>query len=154
MRVLDLKDREILALAQGDLPVEERPFDVWAKQLGMDVDELLERLKKLKQEGIIRDIKGVLRHHKAGFSSNAMVIWAVPEDRIDEIGEKIAGSESVSHCYERPGFGKYNVFSMVHGRSDFETSQLISELASATGIDQYKVFWSVQELKKSSMKYF
>jgi DNA-binding Lrp family transcriptional regulator len=154
MRVLDRKDREILTLAQGDLPVEKRPFDVWAKQLDMDVGELLERMKKLKQEGILREIKGVLRHHKAGFSSGAMVIWAVPEDRIEEIGEKIADRDSVSHCYERPGFGKYNVFSMVHGRSDSETSQLISEIASATGIDQYKVFWSVQELKKSSMKYF
>lgn len=154
MRVLDRKDREILALAQGDLPVEERPFDVWAKQLGIEVDELLERMKKLRQEGIIREIKGILRHHKAGFCSGAMVIWAVPEERIEEIGEKIADSDSVSHCYERPGFGKYNIFSMVHGRSDSETSRVISKIASATGIDQYKVFWSMKELKKSSMKYF
>ena len=154
MKPLDDKDRAILALAQGDLPITERPFDVWADQLGMEVHELLERLERFKQEGIIRDIKAVLRHKNVGFDSGAMVAWAVPEDQVEEIGYKIAGSERVTHCYERPAFGEYTIFSMVHGRSDDDVIQVIEEISAAVGIDRYKVFWSVQELKKSSMKYF
>ena len=154
MKSLDDTDRAILALAQGDLPIEERPFDVWADQLGMEVHELLGRLNKLKEQGIIRDIKAILRHKHVGLSSGAMVAWAVPADRVEEIGYKIAGSEWVTHCYERPAFGEYTVFSMVHGRSDDDVMQVLKEISAAVGIDRYKVFWSVQELKKSSMKYF
>jgi len=154
MKYLDDKDRAILTLAQGDLPIEERPFDVWADQLDLDVHELLGRLEQLKQEGVIRDIKAILRHKSAGFSSGAMVAWAVPEDKIEEIGPEIANSARVTHCYERPAFGEYTVFSMVHGRSDDDVVQVLEEIAAAVGIDRYKVFWSVQELKKSSMKYF
>ena len=154
MKPLDDKDRAILALAQGDLPILERPFAIWADQLGMEVSELLGRLKQLKQKGIIRDIKAVLRHKSAGFASGAMVAWAVPEDLVEEIGYKIAGSERVTHCYERPAFGEYTVFSMIHGRSDDDVIQVLEEISAAVGISAYKIFWSVQELKKSSMKYF
>ena len=78
----------------------------------------------------------------------------VRKELVEEFGYKIAGSERVTHCYERPAFGEYNVFSMVHGRSDDDVMQVLKEISAAVGIDRYKVFWSVQELKKSSMKYF
>ena len=154
MKPLDDTDRAILALAQGDLLITERPFDSWAAQLGLDVHELLDRLEQLKGQGIIRDIKAVLRHNNAGFASGAMVAWAVPEDQVEEVGYKIAGSERVTHCYERPAFGEYTVFSMVHGRSDDDVTRVIQEISAAVGIDRYKVYRSVRELKKTSMKYF
>ncbi|MBN2298117.1 MAG: Lrp/AsnC family transcriptional regulator [Deltaproteobacteria bacterium] len=151
---LDSKDKAILALAQGDLPIQKRPFDAWASQLGMDVHELLERLDRLRDKGIIRDIKAVLRHQSAGFSRGAMVAWAVPEGMVDEIGSRIADNTLVTHCYERPAFSPYNIFSMIHGRSQAEVEGVIAEIASATGINDYQVFWSVKELKKTSRKYF
>ncbi len=154
MEPIDEKDRAILALAQGDLPIDERPFDAWACELGMDVGELLERMRQLKGAGVIREVKAVLRHHSAGFSSGAMVAWAVPGDKVEEVGGKMAGHDRVTHCYERPSFGKYNVFTMIHGRSDTEIAGVIQEIVSLVGIREYRVFRSVRELKKSSMKYF
>ena len=151
---LDNKDKAILALAQGDLPIQKRPFDAWATYLGMDVLELLKRLDRLRNEGIIREIKAILRHQNAGFSCGAMVAWAVPEGLVDEIGNKIAENIFVTHCYERPAFGLYNVFSMIHGRSTVEVENVIGEISSDTGIGDYQVFWSVKELKKTSMEYF
>ncbi|HHO76641.1 MAG TPA: Lrp/AsnC family transcriptional regulator [Deltaproteobacteria bacterium] len=151
---LDNKDKEILTLAQGDLPVKARPFDEWAKQLGMDVNDLLERLERLRREGIIRDIKAILRHRDVGFACGAMVAWAVPAKRVDSIGSRIAENDFVTHCYERPAFGHYNVFSMIHGHSIKDVEDVVAEISSSVGIEDYQVFWSVKELKKSSMKYF
>jgi DNA-binding Lrp family transcriptional regulator len=151
---LDHIDEALLALAQGDLKVCARPYEEWAARLGIPVDEVISRLHALKERGIIREMKAILRHVKAGFKANAMVLWAVPADRVDELGSRIASAASVSHCYEREGFGRYNVFSMIHARSDDEVMEAVSAIAHATGIDDYQIFWSLTELKKSSMKYF
>ncbi len=147
-------DRKILALAQGDLDICERPFDGWAEQLGISVDELLERLRELKRTGVIRDFKAILRHQRSGFRANAMVTWAVPPDDIDRVGYALAESKAVTHCYERPAYGRYSIFSMVHGRSREELEQIVKELAGQVGIDDYQLHWSERELKKTSMQYF
>ena len=151
---LDGVDKALLALTQGDLKVCARPYEEWALTLGIPLDEVISRLHALKERGVVREMKAILRHVKAGFKANAMVLWAVPEDKIDDLGPKIAAASSVSHCYEREGFGRYNVFSMIHARSDDEVMEAVSAIALATGIDDYKIFWSLKELKKSSMKYF
>jgi siroheme decarboxylase len=153
MKQLDDIDKKILAHIQGELPLEKRPFDAWANELGMDVPDFIERLKVLKRQGIVREMKAVLRHKTAGFPSNAMVVWSVPDQKIEETGNEIARRDAVSHCYERPGFGEYNIFSMIHGRTDIEVKAVIEEIASSLQISSYKVYWSVRELKKSSMKY-
>ena len=152
--IIDEIDKAILLYAQGDLDVCERPFDTWAEKIGIPVDEVISRLHTLKEKGVIREIKAILRHTQAGFTANAMVVWAVHEERVDELGPKIASSESVSHCYEREGFGRYTVFSMIHGRSRKHVMEVIHEISSQLAIDDYRVFWSLKELKKSSMKYF
>jgi len=151
---LDDMDKAVLRLAQGDLPVGERPYDDWAHQLDIPVSELIERLEDLRGRGAIRDIKAVLRHTKAGIASGAMVAWAVDNDMVEQAGVEIARNRAVSHCYERPGFGRYSIFSMIHGSNREEVCLIISELSNTTGLMDYKVFWSIRELKKTSMRFF
>jgi siroheme decarboxylase len=151
---LDEIDKAILALAEGDLDVCMRPFDVWADRLGIPVEELIFRLHVLKQEGVIREIKAILRHREAGFTANAMVAWAVPEALVDEVGEKIASFSVVSHCYERKGFDRFTIFSMIHARTDDEIRERVKAVSQATGINDYRIFRSIKELKKTSMRYF
>lgn len=154
MQELDDLDRAILALVQGDMQVCEAPYDIWAAELGIDVAVLLERIAALNRAGILRAFKAILRHQKAGITANTMVVWAVPPERVEEVGALLSGQEAITHCYERPGFGEYNVFSMIHGRSEEEVLDLVKRLSESIGIDQYKIYASVQELKKSSMQYF
>jgi DNA-binding Lrp family transcriptional regulator len=151
---LDDIDKALLALAEGDLDVCERPFDAWAGKIGIPVEEFVSRLQALKQEGVIREIKAVLRHIKAGFTANAMVAWSVPEAHVDEIGQRIASFPAVSHCYERKGFGGFNIFSMIHTRTDDEIMEIVNAISHATDIKDYQIFQSIKELKKTSMRYF
>lgn len=152
--MLDDLDKAILRLAQGDLPLEEAPFDCWAAELGIATDELLKRLEALKASGVIRDFKAILRHRQAGMQANAMVVWAVPEERIEEVGRKLAEGAAVTHCYERPAFGEFALFSMLHARHVSELEAVIEGIARRIGIDRFKVYASERELKKTSMRYF
>ncbi len=115
--------------------------------------EVLTRLRTLKEQGLIREIKAVLRHRKAGFAANAMVVWAVSADRVDEVGAAIAARPEVSHCYEREGFAPYTLFSMVHARSEGELEDVVRSLAEAVAVDDYRIYRSVAEFKKPSMRY-
>jgi DNA-binding Lrp family transcriptional regulator len=89
--------------------------------------------------------------------ANAMIVWQVPEDRIEDVGVIMASFPEVTHCYQRPvrlPDWPHNLFTMVHGRTREECREIASRLAEAAGIDGYRMIFSTAELKKSSMKYF
>lgn len=151
---LDNIDKAILRFAQGDLIICERPFALWAKEIGITEDEVIKRLKKLKTSGIIRDFKAILRHVEAGISANAMVTWAVEESRAEEAGKTLSEFAEITHCYERPDFGKYNIFTMVHARSRKELIETVKNISEKTGLIDYQILWSKREFKKTSMQYF
>jgi siroheme decarboxylase len=154
MKTLEKIDLNILKLAQGDLPVCEEPFAVWAGELGISQDELISRLKRFKETGIIRDFKAILRHQKAGILANAIVTWAVEEERVEEAGKELSGYESITHCYERPDFRQYNIFTMIHAKTKKDLQDMVIRISEETGLRDYKIFWSKREFKKSSMQYF
>jgi len=118
----------------------------------------------LKEKGIMRRFGAVLRHRDAGFSENAMVVWAVPEERCEEAGFLLASYKEITHCYERaPALeGVYNLFTMVHlsAEDPEETSdkdrmeEFVAGISSAIGIGKYKILRSLEEFKKNSMEYF
>ena len=43
-----------------------------------------------------------MRHQDLGYVANAMIVWQVPEDRIESVGRIMAGFPEVTHCYQRP----------------------------------------------------
>jgi siroheme decarboxylase len=154
MITLEKIDKDILRLAQGDLPISEEPFATWANELGISQDEIVARLKRLMEAGIIRDFKAILWHQKAGISANAMVTWAVEEARVEEAGKVLAGFDAITHCYERPDFGRYNIFTMIHAKTKKDLLDMINKISKKTGLPDYEIYWSKREFKKSSMHYF
>jgi DNA-binding Lrp family transcriptional regulator len=156
MRMITELERRIINLIQGDLPVASKPFAVLADQLGIPESTLLEEIRKLKEQGIIRRFGATLRHQEAGFSSNAMVVWRVPEERLEEVGKLIAGFKEVTHCYQRKPQNDwpYNLYSMVHGNNRKDCHEIARRLSREVGISEYTLLFSQKEFKKTSMEYF
>jgi DNA-binding Lrp family transcriptional regulator len=156
----DLSELELatIRVVQHDLANEERPFAVYAEQIGGGVTEtdVLAVLRSLKERKLMRRFAAVMNHRSAGFKANAMGVWAVPEDRLDEIGPQMAGFAAVSHCYRRPTYDDwpYSVFTMVHGRTARDCEATIEAIRSETGVDEFCLLWSVKEYKKVRLEYF
>ena len=93
-------DRKVIGLIQGDLPIDPRPFAILAEKIGVTEEVFLEKVRALKKKGIIRRFGATLRHQEAGYSSNAMIAWRVPEERVEEVGKAMAHLRSVTHCYQ------------------------------------------------------
>ena len=147
-------EKKICRIIQRDIALEERPFKGIAEKVGISEDEVLATVRGLMERGMIRKFGAILRHQKAGFPNNAMVIWAVAEESIESAGNTLASFKEVTHCYERtpPFAGKYNVFTMVHFGEDNQ-DRIIQRLSQKTGIKDFKVLTSEEEYKKSSMEY-
>jgi DNA-binding Lrp family transcriptional regulator len=142
-------------LIQQDTPIDKKPFHSIAEQLSISEEDVLATIKGLMKKGSIRKFGAVLRHQKAGFTHNAMVIWAVPPEKCESVGNILATFTEVTHCYERvPWFeAKYNVFTMIHLQEENQKT-VIRKLSRATGIKDFKILASEEEYKKSSMEYF
>jgi DNA-binding Lrp family transcriptional regulator len=151
-------DRKVINLIQGDLPLDSRPFAVMAEKIGITEEEFLARVKGLEKKGIIRRFGATLHHQEAGFSSNAMVAWLVPLDRVEEVGNILAQFPEVTHCYQRkPEPDKdwpYNLYTMVHGSNRNQCRQIAERMSRSAGIDNYILLFSEKEFKKTSMEYF
>jgi DNA-binding Lrp family transcriptional regulator len=156
----ELSDLEFAAIrvVQQDLPTVEHPFAAYAQEIGDGVSEadVLGVLQGFKERKLMRRFAAVMNHRSAGFKANAMGVWAVPDEKLEEIGPQMAGFAAVSHCYRRPTYDDwpYSVFTMVHGRSARDCEATIDAIRTETGIDEYCLLWSIKEYKKVRLQYF
>ena len=149
-------EKKIIASIQEDMEIAERPYLKIAEEIGITEAELLDRLKDLSRRGVIRRFGATLRHQRAGFSANAMVAWKVDEDRIQDVGQKMASFNQVSHCYRRNPSADwpYNLYTMVHANSEQACHEIAHKMSRATSVEDYTLLFSREELKKTSMVYF
>jgi DNA-binding Lrp family transcriptional regulator len=147
---------DYVRVMQDDLELVSRPFDSMAERLSMPVARLFEMAAELTEMKIIRRYSAVLHHRRAGFSSNAMIVWKVTEGREQEVGDIMAQHPAVTHCYQRPTYDDwpYSHFTMVHGVSEEECELFGREIAEATGLEERKLVYSRREYKKTRVRYF
>ncbi len=149
---------EFVRIMQRDLPITPTPFLDYAKELGITLPALQALHRQFLDSGKMRRFAAVLHHRQAGFSANAMGVWAVPGDdaAVDRAGELMATFRSVSHCYRRPSYPDwpYNIFTMIHGKSRDDCEQALAAIAAKTGIRDHGALYSTREYKKVRVRYF
>ncbi|WP_415406556.1 Lrp/AsnC family transcriptional regulator [Sulfurovum sp. CS9] len=141
---------------QKDIEVTQEPFKKAAEKLDLSYEQFFEIAQELKESGVMRRFATILNHRKAGFGANAMSVWAVPEEKGEEIGREMAEFSAVSHCYLRPSYPNwpYNLFAMVHAKTQEECDTLIEEMAKESGLTEYGKLYSTVEFKKQRLVYF
>lgn len=159
--VLSREEKALARLLQADLHIIERPFLELAKTLtecGYDVDEawVLEVTRDWVDTRVIRRFGAAIRHHKTGYSANAMGVWHSSEERVEEVGRIMASFPEASHVYQRPSAPTWpaNLYTMIHGRSREDVESVAARIKEATGLEAPRLLYSVREFKKTSMKYF
>jgi DNA-binding Lrp family transcriptional regulator len=155
--MLDAIDRKIIEATQAGLPLTPEPYQAIAEKLGLTADEVMARLSAMQDSGIIRRIGAVPNHYKLGYRYNGMTVWDIPDDRIDELGQQVGQLAFVSHCYHRPRHlpdWPYNLFAMVHGKTQADVDRQIKQIADLLG-DHNRgcdVLYSTKILKKTGFR--
>ena len=155
---ISAQDRELIKIVQLGLPIVSRPYAEIAKRLGTTEDDVINRLKNLIKSGAIKRYGVVVRHHELGYKSNGMVVWDVPDDKVDELGICIGKYDCVTLSYRRPRRlpdWPYNLFTMVHGRNREEVTQKVAEIAESCGLQDidHTILFSTRRFKQRGARY-
>jgi len=134
---LDDDDWRLVAALETGLPLTPQPFHALARCSGMPLHRVLSRIAQWHASGVIRRFGVILHHRPFGYRHNAMCVWNVPDARVDAIGTRLARVAPVSLCYRRtrrlPGW-PYNLFAMVHARSEAELQSALEHFDHEAGM--------------------
>lgn len=137
---IDESDRELLKALEEGLDLVPRPYARLSARLGLRETEVLDRLQSLVDRGVIARFGCILRHRRLGYLANAMAVWDVPDDQVDDIAAKLAGRDEVTLCYRRtrrPPAWPYNLFAMIHGHEQANVLDQIAEASREAGLDKF-----------------
>lgn len=154
---IDDVDRRLIKATEGGLPLCPRPYHALAEDLGVEADDVMERMRRMLDSGIIRRVAAVPNHYRLGYSANGMSVWDVPDSVISLAGAKVGALDFVSHSYHRPRHlpdWPFNLFAMVHGRDRDEIEEKVKTIAEILGHwDRgHRVLYSTRILKKTGFR--
>jgi len=155
---LDALDGVMIRAVQQGLPLVARPYAAIADELALTEAEVIARLSRLIETGTIKRLGVVVRHQELGYRANAMVVWALPEERVDELGRCIGRFPYVTLSYRRPPRlpdWPYNLFTMIHGRDReavLSQIELIRHSCDLVGCD-FDVLFSGRRFKQRGAYY-
>lgn len=154
---IDAVDRRIIIATQGGLPRVPKPYHAIAADLVLAPEEVMTRLARMQERGVIRRIGAVPNHYKLGFKGNGMSVWDVPDKDVQHLGRLIGALDYVSHCYHRPRHlphWPYNLFAMVHGQDREAVMSQVQRIANLLGdaVREHDVLFSTRILKKTGMR--
>lgn len=154
---IDALDRRIIVATQQGLPLVSRPYEAIAAQLDVPADEVMQRMRRMLETGVIRRIGVVPNHYAIGYRANGMTVWDVPDELVDELGQRVGQLDFVTHAYCRPRHPpqwNYNLFAMVHGRDRSEVQDQIAIIRDLLGehVRSHDVLYSTRILKKTGLR--
>ncbi len=154
---LDSLDHAVVRVTQGGLALVPRPYHEVARQVGGTPAQVMQRLQRMLDLGVIRRIGAVPNHYAIGYVANGMSVWDVEDSQVDDLGRTLAQSGLVSHCYLRsrhPPQWPYNLFAMIHGRDRSEVEAKLGTIAGILGpvARSHEVLYSSRILKKTGLR--
>lgn len=128
---MDDVDKRILNLIQEEFPISERPFQEIGKAVGVSEGEAFERVKRLKEEGIIRRIGPVMEKKRIGYVG-MLCAAAVDDSRIEDVARDLGRHKGVTHLYEREG--ELNLWFTIIAKSASEIEEFLGDVERKFGI--------------------
>ncbi|KUJ95051.1 MAG: siroheme decarboxylase [Desulfonauticus sp.] len=129
---MDSIDKKILDIIQTDFPLDSRPYQIIAQKVGISEEEALNRVKKLKEMGVIRRIGANFQSRKLGWFST-LCAASVPEEKITEFVQEVNKYPGVTHNYLRKN--KFNIWFTYIGPSREEVEKDLKAISESTGIE-------------------
>lgn len=154
---LDALDRAIVKATQAGLPLVAQPYAAVAAAVGASEEEVIRRLGRMLERGVVRRIGAVANHYTLGLRANGMTVWDVDDARVEQLGAWIGALDFVSHCYLRPRkppLWPYNLFAMVHGTDRDEVRAKAARVGALVGpaCRASDILFSTRILKKAGLR--
>ena len=141
---MDAIDKKILNILQKEFPLEEQPFLIVGERCGISEDETINRILKMKEEGLIRRIGAVFDGAKLGRIST-LCAARVPEEKIESFVQIVNASKGVTHNYRRDN--EYNIWFTVSAATAEELETFLADVKEKTGVTDIQDMRAVRTFK-------
>ena len=141
---MDDTDRAILNEIQSDFPLTPRPYREVGKRFRLSESEVLERVKRLKAEGIIRRIGGNFNSRRLDFTST-LCAARVPKEKMERFVQLVNSYPGVTHNYLRNH--DYNVWFTFIAPNMPQIDDALEEISNATGVTEIINLPAVRQFK-------
>ncbi|MDL2338183.1 MAG: Lrp/AsnC family transcriptional regulator [Pseudomonadota bacterium] len=128
---LSPRDARLVDRLHSDLPLIDRPFAAVGAELGMDEDEVLERLHRLLAQGVLTRFGPLVQIERAG-GRFVLAALEVPEVRFDEVAALVNALPEVAHNYRRDH--AFNMWFVVATERADQASVVLARVADLTGL--------------------
>ncbi len=157
MTTLDASDLRLIEATQVGLPIVKAPYEKIAVEIGITEAEVIDRLGRLIDQGVIRRIGAAPNHYALGITANGMTVWDIEDEYACAKGREVGALKFVSHCYLRPRAlpdWPFNLFAMVHGSSREEVERKRVEIGELLGQScrSSDILYSTRILKKTGLR--
>ena len=148
--ILSDLEKKVLSAIQHGMPMSPRPYQDLADMIEIAPEQLLQVLRQWKADKRIRRLGAIVNHFQMGHGVGAMVVWDVPSDRVEQVGQQFASFAKVSHAYQRAVKQQwsYNLYTMVHASDTDELDRTIRQMSRRSGITEFRTLKTIKELKK------
>lgn len=158
MQLTNEQASALKAAVEEGLPLTPRPYLTLATALGTSEQAVITTLQGWLDNGLIKRLGIVVQHRKLGYVANAMVVWDIPDQDVDEIAERIAAESCVTLCYRRPRRlpeWPYNLFSMIHGKNRNRVLEQLAAIVDNHGLQTIpkSVLFSTRQFKQRGGHY-
>lgn len=133
---MDALDRRIINNLQGGFPISERPYAKKAEQLGITEDELIQRLTKLLEQGVLSRF-GPMYHAERLGGGLTLAALCVPEADFDQVAAQVNAFPEVAHNYARDH--ELNMWFVLATEQPERINEVISEIEAQTGLPVYNM---------------
>lgn len=138
--MIETVDQQLISEVQAGLPIAARPYAEIGERLGLSEQEVIQRLARLRAQGLIKRWGVVVKHRQLGYLANAMIVMDVPDERVADVGALLSQQTCVNLCYQRPRQGEvwpYNLYCMIHGKSREVVLEQWAELRHGCALTGY-----------------
>ena len=133
MYSLDDIDKQILNKIQSNFPTDAEPFSKIANDLNLSSDLVIQKIRKMKENNIIRRIGGNFSPDKIGYKST-LCAAKVPEKDVESFAKVVNSYSGVTHNYVREH--DYNVWFTFIAKSRKTIEKNLKEISTKTGIKE------------------
>ena len=153
----ELEQRILFELQKG-LPFCKHPYLQIAEKVGCSEKEILNFISNKQNEKTISRFGLIVMHRNLGYQHNAMVVWDIPDVKVDAIARQMAEINCINLCYRRPRVlpdWPYNLFCMIHAKSRDFVHDTLTTIKSDLNISNYPcaILFSEKAFKQTGAKY-
>jgi DNA-binding Lrp family transcriptional regulator len=153
-----LQKMQLRKLLQEGLPLAVEPYKEVARQLAITETDVIQAIRDMQNEELIKRFGLILQHKECGYEANAMVVWDVPNESVNQIGQLLGEQQAVTLSYRRPRkppVWPYNLFCMIHGKNRDTVTRELKNIIEHCELKDYQhtILFSTRRFKQTGAAY-